>query len=225
MESQVAMVKLAEDNPLSFLNDLTSVLSYWEQVNIHNTLLYHQINIDSFDEWLNSSNASVVVFALRMISLFKHTHSAGQVRELLFNDNAGVSLEAVKTMHALELPDHVKDLKTLYESETLNLDAIVKEQRKSNTDRDIEGLDDLMPRRIRYEIVKAIGPVASQNDISFLEKVAQDFNNTFKLRILAIQILMSVKPHGEQRLNQILEGNNDELIKKMIINVKQNQES
>ncbi len=224
MEAQVAMVKLAEERPLSFLDNLESELSYWEQINIYDTLIYHQITIDSFEEWIDNPNPSVVVFCLRMIALFKHVHSGARVRELLFHENPEISLAAVQAMKSLEMPEYVKDLKMLYRSETLQLINILETQRKKKTDREIRSLDDLIPRKIRYEIVKSLSPIATNDDVPFLEQVVMEPENSYKIRILAITILISLKPEGEKCINDML-NRDDELVKKMINNVKQTQES
>ncbi len=224
MGAQVAMVKLAEERPLSFLDNLKHELSYWEQINIYDTLIFHQISIDSFEEWLDNDNPSVVIFCLRMIELFKHVHSGAKVRELLFNENPEISLAAVKAMGALEITEYSDDLKMLYKSETLKLVNILETQRKDKDEKEIRSLDDLLPRKIRYEIVRAISPIASSEDVSFLEQVVLEPENSYKLRLLAISVLLSLKPEGENRIHAMLDGD-DELVKKMINNVKQNQES
>jgi len=224
MQAQVAMVKLAEEDPLSFLDNLESELSYWEQVNIYDALIYHQINIESFERWLDNKNSSVVIFALRMIGLFKHIESGEKVRELLFHDNSEIALAAVKAINQLELAEYIDDLKVLYRSETLKLVNILETQRKDEDEKDIKSLDDLIPRRIRYEIIDCFQSVVSPQDIPFLEQVVKEDESSYKIRLLAVKIMLSVKPEGEARLNDLLNNSDNELIKKMIINVKQNQE-
>lgn len=226
MQAQVSMVKLAEENPLGFLDELENELSYWEQINIYDTLVYHQINIDSFEQWLDHSNPSVSIFALRMIELFKHVHSAPKVREMLFHDNPEISLAAINALKALEIAEYADDLKILYDSETHRLLDILNEQRKSKKDKEIESLDDILPRKIRFEILEALEPIASEQDIPFLEKVMIDNENSYKIRLLAIKILLSLPPQGEAKVDDIFaHEDTDELTKKMIINVKQHQES
>ncbi len=224
MQAQVALVKLSEDNPLGFLDNLDYQLSYWEQVNIYDTLVYHQIFIESFEPWLTSQNSSVVIFALRMIGLFKHTQSGHKVRELLFSDNPEIALTSVQAMKSLELAEYSVDLKVLYRSETLKLMDILQSQRKKKTDRDIESLDDVLPRKIRYEIIQSLQPLATPADIPFLEQVMKDDENTFRLRILAIKVMLGIRPEGETYINELV-ASGDELLRKMINNVKQNQES
>ncbi len=224
MEAQVAMVKLSENDPLGFLEKLNNELSHWEQINIYDTLVFHDININSFEKWLDSKNQSVVIFALRMIGLFKHVHSGEKVREQLFSDNSDIALAAVHAMRALELVEYVDDMKMLYRSETLKLDNILQTQRKNKEQKDIRSLDDINPRKIRYEIVQALRAIATDEDIPFLEQVMHDNDNSYKIRILAIEIMLNLSPQGEKKVNESL-NTEDEVLTKMIINVKQNQES
>lgn len=223
-EAQVAMVKLSEDNPLGFLDNLKSELSYWEQVNIYDTIIFHQISIESFEPWLESENDSVVVFALRMIGLFKQVNSAPAVKEFLMNESDQIRLQAVNTLAELELPDYVPDLKILYERETQKLYSILQEKRESPEDRDIKTLDDILPRKIRYEIIVALSNLTTSDDLDFLKDVATDYENAFRLRIKALEIILSIKPEGEQMLDT-MQQQADELLVTMINNVKQKSES
>lgn len=224
MEAQVALVKLSENDPLGFLDDLQHELSYWEQVKLYDTLVYHQIEIDDFDRWLFSKNPSVVVFALRMIELFKHVQSGDRVRELLFSENPEIALAAIKSLKALELTEFVEDTKILFRSETLKLENILKEHKRHKNQKDILSMDDLTPRKIRFEIVSAMMAIATENEIPFLEQVILDNDSSYKIRLMAIAVMLSIQPSGAIRVNEIQQ-TGDDLVKKMIINVKQNQES
>jgi hypothetical protein len=223
-EAQVALVKLSDNDPLGFLDELQHELSYWEQVKLYDTMIYHQIEIDAFDRWLFSNNPSVVIFALRMISLFKHVQSGDRVRELLFSDNPDIALAAIKALKALELSEFVEDTKILFRSETLKLENVLKEHRRQKNQKDIKSMDDLTPRKIRFEIVSAMMAIATENEIPFLEQVMLDNESSYKLRLMAIAVMLSIRPGGAARLDAIME-TGDDLVKKMIINAKQNQES
>lgn len=226
VDAQVAMVKLAEDNPLSFLDELNYELSYWEQINIYDTLVYHQINIDSFEPWLNNVNSSVVTFAVRMIGLFKHVQSAAQVRELLRDESPEVRLAAVQTLGSLEMNIYSEDMKSLFyrESELLRIIIQQAEEDGEMNGSEVLTLDDIYPRKIRYAVVEAMRAIVSKEDIPFFTEVINDYVNSHKLRLLAIDILASLNPDGEEALNEILMQADEEL-KNMIINVKENQES
>ena len=226
VDAQVAMVKLSEGNPLSFLDNLTYELSYWEQINIYDTLIYHQINIDSFEPWLMNDNQSVVIFAIRMIGLFKHTQSAPMVRELLNNENPEIRLSAVNALSELEIPLYINDLKNLYLKESEALRIIIEEAEANGAmnGSEVLSLEDVLPRRIRYAIVEALGPIASEEDIPFFKDIIKDYMNSYNLRMLAIRVVASLKPEGEKSLEELL-SEADPVLQNMIINVKQNLES
>ncbi|MBW6479266.1 MAG: HEAT repeat domain-containing protein [Bacteroidales bacterium] len=226
VEAQVAMVKLAEEEPLGFLDNLTYEMSEWEMINIYDTLIYHQINIDSFEPWLESSNDSVVVFALRMIMLFKHVQSIPKVRQLLFHEHPVIRLAATKALKPLEPEECIPDLKLLYRDETYRLQEILKEfeenaKKKKRGLIEARSLEDILPRRIRYEIVDSLNPIVSADDIPFIAAVARDPDNSIRLRMLALNILVSLGHEGNSQLDELLKVA-DTTLDSMIMNVKQN---
>jgi hypothetical protein len=225
VEAQVAMVKLSENNPLNFLTDLSYPLSYWEQINIYDTLIYHQINIDSFESWLDNKNDSIVLFALRMIGLFKHIHSASRVKELLHDENPEKRLVAAQTMEALEVPVYIDDLKNLFIRETNSLKTIIEDAKANNqmNGSEVLSLDDVLPRKIRKASLEAIKPIVTEKDIPFLVEIAKEYQNSYELRLLAIGILMTIKPQGEQAIDEMF--SQDIILDSMIINIKKYQES
>jgi hypothetical protein len=226
VDAQVAMVKLSEQNPLSFLDNLDYELSYWEQINIYDTLVYHQINIDSFEPWLNNPNSSVVTFAIRMIGLFKHVQSAAQVREMLRDESPEVRFAAVQALGALEMTIYTEDLKSLFYRETEILRIIIEEAKESGemNGSEVLALDDIYPRKIRFAIVDAMRAIATEDDIPFLSEIGKDYLNSHKIRLLSLNIIAAIRPRGDKALDEMSEGADIEL-KNMIMNVKENQES
>ncbi len=226
VDAQVAMVKLSEEDPLDFLYDLKYELSEWEQINIYDTLIYHQINIESFEPWLDNRNQSVVVFALKMIALFKHVQSAPRVKELLFHGSAQIRLTAVKTIKALEIAEYKADLKKLFEVESDSLEQIVEDQKKNKKEKEADNLDDLLPRKIRQSIVEAMEPVADDSDFDFLSEIAMNKENSFIMRVVALKIMANITPSGVLQLDKLeQEAQDDDTLKNMIVNIKQNPES
>jgi hypothetical protein len=229
VEAQVAMVKLAEEEPLGFLDNLTYEMSDWEMINIYDTLIYHQINIDSFEPWLDSENNSVVIFALRMIMLFKHVQSIPRVRQLLFHEEPQIRLAATKALKPLESEEIIPDLKLLYRDETYRLQEILKQFEENGKKKkrgliEARSLEDILPRRIRYEIVESLSPIVSADDLPFMTAVARDSVNSFRLRMLALNILASMGHEGNSQLDELIK-DADTTLNTMIMNVKQNTES
>jgi len=229
VEAQVAMVKLSDEEPLAFLNDLTYEMSDWEMINIYDTLVYHQINIESFEPWLDSKNNSVVIFALRMIMLFKHVQTIPKVRQLLFHEQPEIRLAATKALKPMESEEYIPDLKLLYRDETYRLQEILKEFEENDKKKkrgliEARSLDDILPRMIRYEVVDSLNPIASAGEIPFMAAVARDPENSFRIRMLALNILASLGQDGNFKLDELTK-DADTTLDIMINNVKQNPQS
>ncbi len=228
VEAQVALVKLSDENPLGFLDNLKYTLSDWEMINIYDTLIYHQINIDSFEPWLDNQNHSVVVFALRMIMLFKHVNAIPKVKQLLFHEHPEIRLAAIKALKPMESEECVPELLQLFKDETYRLSDIIRQHKEKEKNeklrrKDVRSLDDLLPRKIRYEIIDAMQNLVSENELSFLSYVAKDPDNSFAIRMLALKTIFSVHPQGNGTLNELMK-EEDATLKAIITNVKQTSE-
>ncbi|MFN2394149.1 MAG: HEAT repeat domain-containing protein [Bacteroidales bacterium] len=225
VEAQVALVKLSDENPLGFLENLKYTLSDWEMINIYDTLIYHQINIESFEPWLENQNYSVVVFALRMIMLFKHVDAMPKVKQLLFHEHPEIRLAAVKALKPMESEEYISDLIQLFRDETYRLSEIIKQHKENEKNKklprkDVRSLDDLLPRKIRYEIIDALQTVVSEKELTFLSYVAKDPDNSFAIRMLSLRTIYSVQPQGNDALNRLME-EEDATLNTIITNVKQ----
>jgi hypothetical protein len=90
MEAQIALVRLAEENPYEFLNYLKKPLSLWEQVTLHELLIQHNLEVPAFKQWFQLENTSVVIFALKMVSWFKQRGAGKEILELLDHEDEQV---------------------------------------------------------------------------------------------------------------------------------------
>lgn len=224
IDAQVALVKLSENNPLGFLDNIDYELSYWEQINIYDTLLYHQIDVDSFEPFLNNPNSSVVVFAVRMIGYFKHIDALEKVKNLLNDNSPEVRLAAVKTIGAFEDPLYNEGLKTLFlkETECINTQIEDKDRPKRANGKQVESLDDLPHRKIRHAILEVMRATASNDDIPFLKSLAVDSENSTRVKTDALSILNLLHPEGKAVLSKLKANGNVEL-KKIIDIIIENQ--
>ncbi|MCK7534576.1 MAG: adaptin domain-containing protein [Marinilabiliales bacterium] len=59
--------------------------SLWEQITLHDLIIQHEIPVPDFQKWLNSSNPTVVMFALRMIREFKQMDAEPEIRKALLH--------------------------------------------------------------------------------------------------------------------------------------------
>lgn len=108
-ESLLALVRLNEDEPLSFLDDYTGTITPWMRINIH----YHLSKSDArklpqFSRWFSSCNLDVVLFSLSMARQFRQSSAIPFLPALLSHTDtriAGLALETISALEAHELAD------------------------------------------------------------------------------------------------------------------------
>jgi len=194
IESQIALVKLSEDNPLFFLEKMKEDLSEWEQINILETINYHKIDIPSFERYLESNNLSVISFAIKMIGVFKHTFSIDKVIKKLAHISEGIRRDAIKTISQLEMPEGIEALKQAFDAET---------------------------ERNQELIMDTMVMMSGSDDVPFLKHVLNT-NTNFRVCVNAARILQSL-PNGKDALEGI-NALADDYLKTIISNVKESNE-
>ncbi len=207
IESQIAMVRLNEDNPLFFFDDLKHELSEWEQINILDALLYHKINIDSFERWMNNPNDSVVIFAIKMAGFFKHIQSWPRVLELLEHSNPDIRREAIKTLDLFEIAENATPFMKTY----------LKECRLGEMNND--AYFNLNMDRNRLAAIEALRSVATINELPFFEQVLHT-EKDFTILKKTVEILSAITPGGPETLNRVYE-KSDPVVRRIIENQKQ----
>lgn len=124
-ESLLALVRLDDEAPLSFLDQYTGAISPWMRINIH----YHLSKSDArklphFSRWFSSSNLDVVLFSLSMARQFRQSSAIPFLTALLAHADtrvAGLALETISTLEAHELADEVTQrVDTFWTSEKLS---------------------------------------------------------------------------------------------------------
>ena len=117
MEAQLALVRLNKDDPFGFLDHLTHHFTLWEQLNVYELIAIHNLPIPEFSRWTTSPNKTVVIFALRMIQVFKQTQATPQIIECLENTDKDIRRTAIFVCGELQLKDTFVHLKHMYKSE------------------------------------------------------------------------------------------------------------
>jgi hypothetical protein len=127
MESQLALVRFNKRDPFSFLDHLEYPFTLWEQLNVHELIEVHDLPIPQFSRWIRSSNTSVVLFALRMIHVFKQTNAVQAVSECLDNPIDEIRHMAIVICGEISLRELLPKLKSMYKNENYkNCLAIVQ---------------------------------------------------------------------------------------------------
>jgi len=117
MEAQLALVRLNEDDPFKFLDDLKKPFTLWEQLNVHELITFHNLPIPDFSRWTNSPNKTVVLFSLRMINVFKQIHAVEAVIKCLEHSDNEVRHMAIKVCGEIQLRETLPHLKQMYKNE------------------------------------------------------------------------------------------------------------
>ena len=117
MEAQLALVRLNEEDPFGFLDHLTYPFTLWEQLNVYEQIAIHNIPVPQFSRWTTSPNKTVVIFALRMIQVFKQKQALPRIIKCLEHDDNEIRRMAIHVCGELQLREALPDLKQLYKHE------------------------------------------------------------------------------------------------------------
>ena len=120
MEAQIALVRLTDEDPFSFLFHLERPFSLWEQITLHELIIQHDLPVPEFSKFLKSSNPTVVMFALRMIREFRQKDAEDDVRETLDHSSPEVRKLAVEVAGDLEMRSTLEVMKRMYKSQDYN---------------------------------------------------------------------------------------------------------
>lgn len=101
---QLAYMSHHPDQAFSFLENYRYTLTEWDQMNLYETMLHNSIPIPDLYHYLDSSNTSVVVFALRLIRWYYVKANNPEVLLHFINHiHPQVRLEAYKTIVELNI--------------------------------------------------------------------------------------------------------------------------
>ena len=121
MESRIAIMKLSDQDPLSFLSRETTPLSGWDTANIYSMLTkMPEKLIPDFSKWLNSSNKDVVLFCIQMIGTFRQQESTEILLNLLRSENENIRLASISSLRSLNAVAAEKPMIEIYEKENIN---------------------------------------------------------------------------------------------------------
>jgi hypothetical protein len=120
MEAQIALVRLTDEDPFSFLFQLKRPFSLWEQITLHELIIQHDLPVPDFKKWLKASNPTVVMFALRMIREFKQKDAEDDIRETLEHPSPEVRKLAIQVSGDLEMRSTLEVMKRIYKVQEYN---------------------------------------------------------------------------------------------------------
>lgn len=190
IEAQLAWIELNPDNPNSFLDNSKITLTDWWQLNALISLKKIG-NIPDFGKWVESSNDSVAIFAIKMIGIFKQFESIGLVTKRLDCLSEKVRFEAIATLGKMAQPEPVQVLQRLYYNESTE---------------------------IRAQILKSLIMISDLGNAGFFRETLLNEKDT-NLRILSAKGLVALGSTGLEIIEK-LDSEADDLLKMIIIHAK-----
>jgi len=136
-EAQTALVRYWGYEGLQFLDFTDYPVTEWQQLNLMHLLLQQPaINDAPIGKWLNSSNASVVQFALKLVAEERDSRHYEAVIQCLGHPNEGVNVQAVLCLGQIADTSIIKTLIVHYKNanEMMRI-AIVNVLEKTGTSR------------------------------------------------------------------------------------------
>jgi hypothetical protein len=175
-EAQFAMIRLNPENSFGFLDDIEKRFTLWEQLNVYETITFHHLDLPDFEKLLFSKNTSVVMFALRMIKVFKINRTYNSLIKLLSHENIEVRNLTIQVLGTLKLTESLPHLKRIYKNETY---------------------DNCLA------IIHAMANMPDENMLSFL-KLVLDKEDDVQLQIEAAIAINKISETGPATLNGLL---------------------
>ena len=116
-EMQLYMVNLFYFEGLKFLDVLEMQLTEWDQIQLLGILqrLENQ-DISNVNSWLESSNDSVIIFALKLAEIYNQFESKEEIIKLLYHINKKIRLESIRILSNL----YVLEAKEILKAEIEN---------------------------------------------------------------------------------------------------------
>lgn len=176
MEAQIALVRLSDDNPYTFLDLLEKPLAKWEQITLHELLEQHNLNVPDFSQWFDSDNLTIQTFSLQMVAWFRQKEALPGVIRMLDHEDEDVRHRAIKTCGELGMKEALRPLKKLYTGESyMN----------------------------RMAILNAFGRIPDETYLEFMNEVL-DSEDDVQLQILATKAMENMDEPGIARLIKLM---------------------
>lgn len=118
-EVQLYLVNLFNFEGLSFLNDLKTPLSEWDQIQLLEELQKSEDQqIPDITAWLNSTNDYVVIFALKLAKIYNQFGMKEVLIDLINHESEKVRLELLPVLSYLHVLESKEILKNNFNSRT-----------------------------------------------------------------------------------------------------------
>jgi len=182
MEAQIALIRLNREDPFGFLDHLTHPFTLWEQLNIYELIALHNLPVPQFSRWTSSKNKTVVIFALRMIQVFKQQESVPQLIECLTHPDRDIRHVVIQLCGEMQLRETLPQLKNMYKNEDYgNCLAIVQAMIKMPDETMLGFLKLVLDKeddvQLQIESAKAISKMGEQGIAELIKLMKSEYKN------------------------------------------------
>lgn len=120
-EVQLYLVTLFHFGGLKFLDVLQTQLSEWDQIQLLEVLQrFDEQEIPDIKPWLNSTNESVVVFALKLAKIYNQFEVKDAILELLAHPQKKIRVDAILVLSHLQVNEAKEVLKNNFDQLSLD---------------------------------------------------------------------------------------------------------
>lgn len=182
MEAQLALVRLNDEDRFSFLDHITRPFTLWEQVNVHEMIVAHNLQIPDFSRWLTSPNRTVILFALRMIKVFEQRESGAKIIMLLENGDAEIRNMSIYVLGRLKIKEALPHFKHIYKNESYENCLVILQAIRNMTDESVLSflklvLDKEDDVQLQIEATKAIYEIGEIGEKALEKLMVSDYKN------------------------------------------------
>jgi hypothetical protein len=160
--AQMACVNLDTGQASAFLNILDHSMPVWHQILLHKTMVKNSLPLPDFYNFLQSENASVIVFALNMIRLFSQKGSKEEIIRLVTYHDPIVRRNALRVVRDLGIYEAIPVVRQHFLGETLRVQVGMIQA--LSLDKPLETFEFYKniwldtPRGLQAEILKHVSP-------------------------------------------------------------------
>ena len=166
-QAEIAIVNLKEEGIAYFLDNTRYKISEWQQLKLLD-VLRHKPDFEppKFGLWLTSTNAHVVLFALRLIKFYRQSDAEQSIITLIKHRKRDIQTEAIDCIKQFYFISALPTLKLVYP--------------KASND-------------IKIIILDAIGEIGSTADVAFLESLTKKERN-FNIKSKVLSTINKLDP-------------------------------
>lgn len=104
-ESQLAAIKIGEENALNFVYDLKSDLSEWQQIRLIESLRKLKFPlVPDYKRWFGSQNKSVILFGFKVIVTFNHFDGLIHLKKFFNHEDEQVTIQLLQAIKSMQVP-------------------------------------------------------------------------------------------------------------------------